>query len=168
MSTADLSEVEVQKSPKLRDIDALVARIERLTKATKPTAKQQQAQKDLADARAQALSLTQQFGEVPKSASSSKRLSGRKFVLTATTGTVTTQHPEAVQELLLAMRKHDQEKLFATLFTPSTTYHRAKDAANNLLNAELPKRLRELFDGIFARTASESSRAPVLRIDPVK
>ena len=156
------------KNPTPLQIDNLVRRINKLAEDQKPTPRQQRAAKRAADLRAIALALTLEFGAVPSSAPSSKRLNGAEYQLTATTGTVTTEHPEAIVELRDAMRASKQDALFAQLFTPSTRYDRAKDALNNLKNAELPAKLRTLFDSIFARTSSEKPRAAFLRIDPIK
>ena len=151
--------------PTPAQIDALVRKLDRLIEQQKPSAKQQQAAKDASDARMQLMVWAQEFGEVPKSAPASLRLSGNATVLTVTTGTTTKEHPEVVGELLEVMTKNGHKALFATLFTPSTRYDRAKDALNNLKNAELSKPLRKLYDSIFARTQSSGPRAPVLRID---
>ena len=154
--------------PTSKQIDALVRKLELHTEAQKPTEKQKKATELAKAAREELLNLVLQFGEVPKSAPSSKRLFGAEYQLTATSGTVTTEHAQVVLELRDAMRQHDSEALFSQLFTPATRYDRAKDAANNLKNAVLPKKLRVLFDGIFERTSTSGTRAPSLRIDSIK
>ncbi len=156
------------KKPTAPQIDRLVKKLEKYQEASKPTAKQRLAAELAADVRAHLLSLAMTFGEVPKAAPASKRLLGSEFQLTATSGTTTTEHPAVVLELRDAMRLNKQDALFSQLFTPSTRYDRAKDAANNLKNAVLPEKLRKLFDGIFERTFSQGTRAPILRIDPIK
>jgi hypothetical protein len=154
--------------PTPEQVDELVEKMAALVAAQAQTAAQYQAGKDYAKAKAEALALVAEFGETPDKAPASKRLTGTKFALTATTATQTTEHPEVVAQLLAAMRKNRQEGLFMQLFTPSTRYDRAKDAVNTLRNAKLPARLRTLFDDLFAKSTTETKRAPVLRVDELK
>ena len=156
------------KAPTPKQIDALKRQIDKHDLAAKPTAKQLAAGKLAAAARAKALDWALHFGITPASAPASKRIHGIEWQFTAVGGTFLAENPGAVAELRSAMLEADQEALFVQLYTPITRWERAKEAANNLANAPLPKKLRKLFDEIFARTATSADRKPSLRIDPVK
>lgn len=117
------------------------------------------------------IALAQTHGTVPAGAGQSKRLLGRRNVITITTATSTTISESAVEELLAYLVNEKKQWLFGQLFA-SETKHKLIDGARNVLASfDLPKRTHEKVLSLFGRCFDIKPKSPSLKYDlivPVK
>ncbi len=107
----------------------------------------------------------ERFGLVPTNAEKSRRIDGRDFVATLTTGDGIEVNDAAALELEILLSKARQSKVFPSLFTRRTEYSLVAGAGRIIEHTKWPKRWADEIRNLYGRCFTANKRTPILKVE---
>ncbi|ABF42386.1 hypothetical protein Acid345_3385 [Candidatus Koribacter versatilis Ellin345] len=119
------------------------------------------------DAKAVLLNIVEQHGFVPKNAEQSRRLEGKEYVATITSGRTISIDEDHVTQLQLLLSKAGKPRLFNDLFSRTTKHTLKKNAAELIRAAKISGWRGGRALELFAMCFRVASKTPSLNVDTV-
>lgn len=169
MTTEAILEVQPQQQPIAPDADFSLSEFDRDCNNYVQWKQLERDAKEKADKiKARIMDAVEQHGQVPTNAEKSRRVEGRRYVATVTTGTAIEIDDQRCTDLELLLSRARKSNLFSQMFARRSEFTLVKGADQVIRTTAWPKKFRDEITSLYAACFRPKTKTPSLEVVSVE